>query len=451
MKRFLFFLLFTSTISQNLSASDGVNPGDVSFNPFKVHESSEGDKGVIWAGSIASAMAPLLFIGPFAGPFGLVISGILASAVLIFATRNNLNPDEMYQKIWGKIEIQINGAINAKAAAQMKDRLNTLSHNVHDQSVAYLSAMGISNTADIITNPNPSLTANQVDLMMRPFDDILSASNGWYSTTPANLQNPDAFVLAKTDLDKGERRCLHTRKHVIDDGTELVVDSECKMDSLDDKMFAIEDGTQRLLMRTERGVKCVTYNDKKGTNLRKHMAIFDIHSRQCVEGRKIIVKRNGAGFSLYDDGHMLCVGIGKKKNNLNVIVSTKRKKCLNNNSLVFKTMIPIVLNPGSLTPAYSFDELGIQLFYFPAFATYHLTALKEMYLFGTNKRGAKAQFTKKVTDYKKFLAENLPVFQAYNDYVGMGAEKQISEALTFYGILEKSTLDHKPQQFQGLA
>jgi hypothetical protein len=453
MKRFALFLLSSYAIAQNLSASDGINAGDVSYSPFKIHSSSKGDKGVIWTGSIASALAPVVLIGTVSGPVGMLISGILASAVLIYATRNNVNADQMYKQVWGKIEIQVNGAINAKAAAQMKDRLNTLSHNVHDQSIAYLSLMGITNTKDFATAPPPLITAHQVDIMMQPFDDILSASNGWYSTTPVDPKNPDAFVLASSG--SSGKRCLHTRDFNLDAGTVLVVDSECKMSSVSDKMFAVEDGTERLLMRTERGVMCAAYSDRKGTNRNKPLAIFSIFSRQCVEGRKILLKRNkDGGFSIYEKGQdkMLCLGTGLMKKNKNVIVSTERRRtCVDNDFLTFQTKVPIALGSGSLTPAYSFDELGVQLFYFPHFATYHLAALKEMYLFGTNKRGAKVQFENKVEDYKLFLKRYLPIFEAYNSYVGLGAEDQIESVKVFQGILDEATINHKPQQFQGFA
>ena len=114
-------------------------------------------------------------------------------------------------------------------------------------------------------------------------------------------------------------------------------------------------------------------------------------------------------------------------------------------------MIPVSFTPGSLTPAYSFDQIGIQIFYFPSFATYHLAALKEQYLHGVSTQIARTQYTKKVQEYSSFLNTYLPIFASYADFIRVDSNKQINDADTFLQILKTSTLEFTPQQFKGKA
>lgn len=101
----------------------------------------------------------------------------------------------------------------------------------------------------------------------------------------------------------------------------------------------------------------------------------------------------------------------------------------------------------SLTPSKSFDEIGIQVFYFPTLAAAHLTVLKEMYQFGTLKESALSQFHNNVEQYKLWLDVYVPIFEAYSAFASINSTLQISDAKFFRSALDHADISsHLPTQ-----
>ena len=256
----------------------------------------------------------------------------------------------------------------------------------------------------------------------------------------------------------GPKYCLHTKNFNMVDGTDLVVDTKCNLNSLDDKLWGIAPNGQ-IVLRTNNGDRCVAYNSRNGERYGKHLAIFDINSKQCASKRPITLRGAADGTSsLYDGDRMLCISDGKKPDNLDVIVSLEKRsnKCKNSNLLQFQTRIPVILNTAgeggasgnSVTPPVSFDEIGVQLFYFSHFAQFHLTSLKEMYLHGQAKAFAESQFNIKVEQYKQWIETFVPVYELYADFANINASTQIKDAKDFHASLSKANLNAPEITFQ---
>ena len=256
----------------------------------------------------------------------------------------------------------------------------------------------------------------------------------------------------------GPKYCLHTKNFNLADGTDVVVDTQCNLNSLDDKLWGIAKNGQ-IILRTNVGDKCIAYNSKNGERYGKHLAIFDINSKQCASKRPITIREAADGtFSLYDGDRMLCLSDGKKPDDLDVIVSLekRRNKCKNSNLLQFQTRIPVMLNTAreggasgnSVTPPASFDEIGVQLFYFSHFAQFHLTSLKEMYLHGQARAFAESQFNIKVEHYKQWIETFVPVYELYAAFANINASTQIKDAKDFHASLSIANLNAPKIAFQ---
>ena len=88
--------------------------------------------------------------------------------------------------------------------------------------------------------------------------------------------------------------------------------------------------------------------------------------------------------------------------------------------------------------------MGVQILYMPTFAAIHLGALKEMYLYGTQKSYAETQFQAKRDEYIALLENNLPIFADYATFRQMKVEENIQKALAFYHELQNATLEFAP-------
>ena len=460
------------TLFNNVGFTDSNREG---FNPFQVVQKDDhiGAKVSVATINIASVLTPLVLFEPWAAAASFLLQGI----ALAFKPTPP-NPDQIYQAIYGRIQNQINTAINNKDVSEMVNNLQALSVTLNDQTVAYLALLGINeNTQQTLRNMAagtaqiPFVTAEQVDTEMHSVHTILSAPTGWYYPPPQNNASL-SFVLTGV-AGMGDHLCLHTRDFNIADGTDLIVDDQCNMNSLDDKMFGIAPGSE-LIMRTNSGDKCIAYNSKKGDDMGKHLAIFSTSSKQCESSNPHIVKLRQAAdktWSLYDGDSMLCIGDGKKGNSINVIVTREKyyrksdpahwfpqyKGCKNNGYLQFYNIIPVILNTGgsggatgtSVTPPLSYDEIGVQVFYFGHFAAYHLAALKEMYLHGSSssKEFARVAYNSKVEEYKDWIVAYVPVFEKYARFANINATQQISEAKNFFVALTRANLEYsKPVQ-----
>jgi hypothetical protein len=397
-------------------------------------------------GNHAASLGAVNGVG-FAAAFGIL------NAVFFPITPTS---SEVYVKMWGLIQNQLSGSILAKNKAQLVQTLSTLTVNINQQITGYLSQL------NLLGQTQPQITAmlnrnggalvapvDTVDTFMKGIDTILSASLEWYNPLTVDLAKPQAFILASAK----NGICLHTKDFRIDDGTDLVADNECDLNNLSDKMFHVDENLV-LHMRTEKGLKCVTYNGKDGKNMKKQLSIFSVGSDSCKKGKKITLNPQDGGFAMFDGlQNMLCIGKRKRKKNLNVIVTRQTgKKCKNNGLLIFDSMIPIILNDpktggksgSTVIPSRSFEEIGIQLYFFSNIATVHLLALKELYNFGSLQPAAKAQFKNKLNDYKDWLEKVVPIYTVYSTVMNIDAKAQLEEASAFYEMLSSASLDAKP-------
>lgn len=389
--------------------------------------------------------------------------GGVATALLFPITPT---PEEVFSKIWGYIQTQTNDAIVSKDKAKLTQDLATLTVNLNHEVVGYLAQLQIldQTPASLAAVLNArggflSVPPDSVDLAMKGVDTMLSSSLIWYSTLPLDVENPDVFVLASTSLGT----CLHSKQSKIVDGTELVMDNQCDLNILADKMFSLGPDN-RLIMRTSLGLKCVAYSSKRGDNVKKHLAIFDIKSSACQLGRPITVHRATNGvLSMFDGLSQICVNSKTGEKNLNSLITAAaaaakkeapagKRQCLKGSLLYFDGRIAVPLVSSSdggatgsnIVPAISFEELRIQLFYFPKLATIHLLALKEMHAYGTFKEGAKHKFFLKVNQYKLWLEKVIPIITTYSTFMGIDSSAAIQDAQVLLSSLPNSTLEIAP-------
>ena len=421
---------------------------DSGFIPYRLETTNRvKDGGIVAGATIASTVLPMFM--SLAG--GFFVGAVLGLAAFSYATRESWDdPVAAYAKIWGKVEKQIAGNINSKAVAVMTERLRTLSINVHDQNYAYMAELGVATKQDMINNPvGPLVMGTTVDKYMKSLDNLLTASNDWAKYTPIDPQNPEYSIFLNAGK-FGEKKCLHTKGNKIEDGTVVVVDEQCELHNLADKLWSI-DVQNRLILRTTLGDKCLSFRTKRfRKSLKQPIAIYSLDSKQCTEGRNIKIKLVDNQYSLFDGSRMICVGSGKKDLS-NALVSTEKgNRCHNDNKLGFLTRIPIPITAaqGTLVPAQSFDEMGVQIMYMPTLAAIHLGALKEMYLHGTQTGFAQEQFEVKKKEYMNFLDTNLPIFADYATFRGLKVDEYIQAALGFYGQLEKASLQFAPATVQ---
>ena len=452
------------------------------FNPFQVKKAplitgEEAAQGVLIVASVIAA-----FVIP--EPFGMAIAVLLQGIAMLFAPRPP-SPDQIYQEIYGRyvlqiyldhkfrvsylctycrIQNQINTVLNNHDVSKMVSNLQTLSQNINDQTLAYLAQMGITkNTQTTLhgmasgTVPIPFITSVQVDQQMKMMDATLGAPNNWYTTISQPMAANSAFVLANVP-GLGANRCLHTMNFNLADGTDLVVDENCNLNSLDDKLFAVGP-ENKLIFRSNNGDKCITFNSGDGNDESHHLAIFDINSNQCKSSSHVmkLLKTQRDTWAIYDENRMMCVGDGGKDKDKNVLVSYRANGCLNDDKLEFTMQIPVLVNSGgsggssgnSITPPNSFDEIGVQLFYFSRFAGIHLASLKEMFLHGASPAYAQQQFTQKVKEYQMWLGVAIPSVEMYASFKGINATEQLTDAKNFRNSLVGATIKYdKPIQIK---
>ena len=247
-----------------------------------------------------------------AGILGGVAFGI---SKIIFPSQQMPNADNVYQSLYGRIGNQIEKAINAKGTARLVSNLKTLTNSINNQMTAYLSDMNIIGTDTetlrkkmIASGGSISIAPYQVDSSMSAINLALSSSLDWYQKPQLNPQNPPVFALTNA-LGIGANRCLRTKDSNLQDGTDIIVDDQCNMASLDDKMFTIGDNLQAVML-TNVGTKCLAYNSRDGNDLSRHISIYDINSKQCKNSQHpISFKMTQRGnWAIYDGDRMLCVG-----------------------------------------------------------------------------------------------------------------------------------------------
>lgn len=439
-----------------------------SGNPTMV--SPENPRGMLGA---SSTFCSLVFGLSNMAALENIIPSLLGGVATAFFFPTIPTPDEVYRKIWGNVEAQVNDAVIAKSNAILTQSLITLTQNLNQQITGYLAELQLSDQTpgsllNLVRDSGGFLnsTSDAVDLSMKSIDTILASSFDWFSTLNVNMTHPTAFILART----GDNSCLHTREGNLQNGTDLIMDSKCDLSNLADKMFSV--GTNNmLLLRTINGLKCVAYNSNNGDDVTKHLAIFDINTPQCQNGRLISIgrARNG-GMALFDGFNELCVGDGKSEMKANAVITSAFKpdsissrfsfeRCLGGKTLVFDSRIPIPLVDShaggadqkmgtisdlNITPARSFQEMSVQLFYFPRIASIHLMALKELHAHGSLKRHAAAQFKIKLSQYQEWLQVVVPIVTVYSKVLKIDVAVPLRDASVLLRSLSNATLAIHP-------
>lgn len=476
--KYLPLLLVLAKESFSVPLINHVQPNPSSFKPFVTTPKDT------FSGASPNNLAPVTLSGTFAcvsaaaslfiaGPFGAVAAGALEGVAVYFGTKAKaLSPADIYQQIFGSIQEQINQALNSQRTSTLTSRLATLSSNVNDEMVTYLSLLGISRNANETLKqmksgsvPIPSVIASQVDLHMKSVDSILSSSPDWFSFT-GQLDMKSAFALVNV-VGNNPKWCLHTENHNVAAGSLVVVSDDCDLNSPDDKMFVVEEGSDRILLRGSTGDYCMAYHSESGTGFENNaVAIYPFSHAQCTQKTAVITVKQSASdesWSLFDGKNQLCLdktgkifspvtfqvnvpdfsgeGIGNSEADDNNPCQTKQWS--------FASTIPFILNNNTaggasaqtVAPPYSFDEIGVKLYYFATLAAYHLISLKEMYLHGQDQDSAATQYNKKIKEYKEFLSMHIPVFEAYANFTLLDAKRQNKDAKDFLKHLEKATLN----------
>ena len=397
-----------------------------------------------------SMILSTIFPTYMSGMSGFLFSSVIGLGGFSYALRNSYEePQTAYQLLWGKIETHINNRINSESSAKLRDQLRTLSISLQDHLDGYMAELGASSPSQMVELKDGfNISATTVDSYMKSIDNLLSASTQFSSFTPVDSANPEYFVLVDAGM-LGKKRCLHTASAKIDDGALVVLDEECDLNSLSDKLWSL-DATERLVLRTAAGDKCLSYVTKTwslSSSLKNPIAVYDLNTKQCSKGRAIKLKqRPDFTWSLYDGSRMICAQPSKTKRSNFLVTREKGNKCIGNNTLSFKSRIPVPMTNarGVLVPAMGLEEIFVQMYYMPTIANLHLASLKEMYNHGTQTIFAAVQFNSKVKEYSNFLNSNLPIFAEYALFKGFKALDQIKAGLLFADQLQNATLAFSP-------
>ena len=108
------------------------------FNPFAIAKGPNHTGAKVFLGTmtIASVIAPLVMIEPWG-----IAAAILLQGIAMLFQPTPPNPGQIYQAIYGRIQNQINTAINNKDVSEKVDNLQTLSIRLNDQTVVYLALL----------------------------------------------------------------------------------------------------------------------------------------------------------------------------------------------------------------------------------------------------------------------------------------------------------------------
>lgn len=378
-------------------------------------------------------------------------------SMLLFGGTMPKSPMQTYLALYGVIQNQIANQLNNAGTSSLIKNVETLNNALNDQMTSYLvqieTFQNQTKARGIVLQKGQSAVPQQfVDRTMKGIDAMISSSLAWYQAPQFDPRAPTAFIL--TDVkDMGANLCLHTQAGNTKPGTNVVVDTACDLNSYDDKVWGVSPTTNQLILRTTVGDMCVTYKSDDGKNDKDHLAIYSIASPACQTGHQIKLLKDSNGFyGLYDNNVMLCIDRPSWYQFLDkipVVVNPIHNKCFNKNYLQFQNRIPVNVNAAgaggatgnSLTPAVTFDQIGVQLYFFPMIASVHIAALKELYQYGSLKGAALAQFNTKVQEYMIWLAAFVPMFDSYSTFVGIDSSTQINAAMTFFQSLQNVTIN----------
>jgi hypothetical protein len=380
--------------------------------------------------------------------------GVFSS--LLFGGSMPKSPLEYYLALYGTIQNQVSNQLNNAGTSALIKEVETLTNSLNDQMISYVAQVETfqnqSRDAGVVLQPGQSAVPPEfVDITMKGIDAIISSSLSWYNAPQFDPRKPTAFLL--TDI-KGlnPNLCLHTQDGNTKPGTNVVIGSSCDLNHYDDKLWGVAPSGQ-LILRTVVGNMCVAYKGNNGKNNKDHLAIYSIDSPACQTGIQIKFIEDESGlFGLYENNVMLCIKKAKWYQFLSripVIANPLHNKCENANFLQFQNRIPVNINAAgaggatgnSLTPALTFDQIGVQLYFFPIIASVHLASLKELYQYGSLKETALSQFDAKVEQYMIWLASFVPMFDSYSTFVGIDATEQITTAMDFFQNLQNVTIN----------
>ena len=362
---------------------------------------------------------------------------------------------KQYLAMYGVIQNQISNQLNNAGTAELIKEIETLNDNLNDQMTSYIAQVEAyinqTKAAGIVLAPGKSAVPTSfVDTTMAGIDAMISGSLSWYHKPQFDFRHPTAFML--TVVKGMGNMCLHTQSGSIEPGTNVVVDTACDLNSYEDKVWGVAPSGQ-LILRTNVGDMCITYKSGEGKNRKDHLAIYSIMSPACQAGYQVkLIQDKNSTYGLYENNVMLC--IQKPKwwqfiDQIPVIANPFFRQCHNSNFLQFQNRIPININAAStggatgnsITPPMTFDQIGVQLYYFPLIASIHIAALRELYLYGTLKEYALEQFNNKVKNYINWLAAFVPMFDSYSVFVGIDATAQIDTAITLFKGLKNATIN----------
>ena len=252
---------------------------------------------------VGSMLAPLVI----EGPLGVVAAAVMGGVLFFSHSRSSiLDPVDIYNAIYGDIQTQIQQTINADATSKLTSSLFTLTSNLNNVMVGYLSQLGmpatnLASTLQAMANgtvPIPTVSSEIVESKMSEMQGILSGNTDWFDQgnvgMPSSSRPNFIFTNAQGVSAGGSNMCLHTKGHNIADGSEVVVDKDCDLNVVDDKLVTIDASTNRLYFRTSQGDKCMAYQSKDGKGFEGNsLALYSLSSPQCSQttGHVITLKQ----------------------------------------------------------------------------------------------------------------------------------------------------------------
>lgn len=239
---------------------------------------------------------PALFIGLL----------LVGGANILFPPRK-VSSWESFSAIQGFISELINEKTNDKDLQTSKLELQSKNESLSlalNQYLAYVT--GNVDFQGKVEGNFTDLDPKQVDVLLNGVD---SAIGQWLPSLAVDTAAPYAFHLLNTK-NPDEIKCLHTKDGKTLDGAELVFDSNCNLDSQDDKTFGIQD--DKLVFRLRDETMCVTFSEDDGKDIGSSLAIKKMDSKSCKEGAVVTLGKSGTP-ALTVNGKVSCA---QKKDNL---------------------------------------------------------------------------------------------------------------------------------------
>ena len=371
--------------------------------------------------------AASMFASVALGALGGAIAGALLMGIASLFMPPILTPDQIYNRIWGKIQSQIGTSIAAHSTAESQSQIGTLMQNI-------ATIVGTLNTSPV--------PASIVDQLLSVHNSLMS-NTVWYQL-PGSVDN---FVLCGP-VNGEKTECLHTRQ--VRDWAFARVDAEANLDSLTDMTWTLNESKE--LMMSQPGQKYCLAHDRDGA-LKHYIAIWKEDEERCKRRSfKLWQHQKGNNetlWSIKDNDDDVCVFTGGKDGRVLVNRNARDGKCQNNGNLLFRYKITIPSNkPGtggatgdSTTATQSFGQIGIQMYYFPQLATAHLVALKELHIRSPGDGTYGSLFEQKVKEYKAWIDYYGPIFSSYSDLKGFDPKPTMDRVMEFRQQLDKATLN----------